>query len=190
MNLSEMFSDLCKHPDEEMLTKLFAAHRRAALVNDNMSSLTAASAYVGSGDMGKAIIAALATLGNLHGPVIQARNVLTAWTSNDIREAVTYGMHVPGWGNSFFKDKVDPAWADLYDLCVKRESFQRVLRITDLLKSLGKNVPPNAAILTAYCCEEMEWLRGAEVVLFLSARVSAWAVRALVLANQNPKLAT
>ena len=87
------------------------------------------------------------------------------------------GKKIPGFGNSFFKDSIDPAWFNVESLLQDR--FPKVsARIEELggfvTASIGTKLYPNAAMFTAAACSELGVVRGFESALFIIARIPAW----------------
>lgn len=181
------------HP--ELVSALFAAHREAAIANDNASKLCVQQAWGGSGRFENAIIAGMATIGALHAPLSAAREL---WEDdefeNRIRVMLTNGERVPGFGNSFFPD-IDPAfrrvWHEIDDAYspYQRECgrmFAMMHTIEPGAKDSERRLWPNAAMLTAIVASICEVPRGLESALFALARIPAWAE--LCASQQHPKV--
>lgn len=154
------------------------AHSKAALDNQNQSSVAVQLAAAAGVPFHQAVAAALATLGGLHGPVTQARRVIFYRHRDEIVRAIESGLRIPGWGNSFHKDGTDPAWLEVEQvLSVEHpEHWQQLHRITLMLKKYGGVVLyPNAAAFTAVAAEVLGSPLGTELSLFLVGRVGAWA---------------
>jgi len=156
-------------PEDQLLAALELAHSQAAR-GPCASSAAFSLAAGGSGDFGKALIAAISTLGGKHGPITGARQVIYrgAWP----------GIPVPGWGNSFYR-KGDPSFFPV-------EEFLKVhyLGHWDLLTdqtfqvrtNTGKpHLVPNAAAYTAVVAQILDMDLGTELALFVRCRLSAWA---------------
>ncbi|MEO8482176.1 MAG: hypothetical protein ABI634_08205 [Acidobacteriota bacterium] len=177
MNLTEHFQGLCTRPDGDLLEALIRAHYAAARDNANLSKQVVGEAAVGSGDFAKAAVAGLLSFGGLHGPVLQARSLLRNATPEKISAILSdRSLRIPGWGNSFFKNRVDPAWDDVVVLLRERPIWQTIEMIDAVVKSYGKTIHPNAALFSAACMEEMVWLDGTEMLIVLVARAPVWAL--------------
>jgi citrate synthase len=85
---------------------------------------------------------------------------------------------IPGWGNSFYPNTLDPAWRNM-DALIRAEHSKEAKRldeITDLIRSVKRRVIfPNAAAYTAIVAELLELEMGVEAVLFIAGRLPAWA---------------
>jgi citrate synthase len=93
-----------------------------------------------------------------------------------LKSAIEAGMKIPGFGNSFFKDQIDPAWSRVSEL-IKSDfpnANARVEQLHGWMKEAGKNVHPNAALYTAVVCSELGVIPGAESAIFILARTAAW----------------
>jgi citrate synthase len=160
----------------ELLGLVLEAHNRAALDNPNASSGACVNAVAGTGRVENGIASAILTLGPTHGPVQDARYVYEMFEPEHIRMYIDNGRKVPGFGNSFFRDGIDPAWKPVDQFI--REHFKRIaLRIDGLTKAMsesGKTLHPNAALYTAAVCSEIGVQKGAEAALFIIARIPAW----------------
>lgn len=191
MNLSEHFQGLCEKPDEDLLEALIRAHYVAARDNANLSKQVVGETAAGSGDFTKAAAAGLLSFGAIHGPVAQARNLLRNATPEKISSILSdKSLRIPGWGNSFFKDRIDPAWDEVVVLLKQRPIWQTIEMIDAVVKSHGKNLHPNAGIFSAACMEEMQWIDGTEMVIFLVARSPVWALEFARIAQIFPKIAS
>jgi hypothetical protein len=161
-----------KNPNPEaLLDPLMDAHMAAARRLDNASTNAVINACAGSGDLGKGIAAALLTTGYRHAPLEQARRVYEEGIELPAR------FPIPGFGNSFFKDSIDPAFSTLSEL-LEEEYPSIAARIELLTKQVreltGKNLFPNAALFTAAVCSEIGVPRGAEIAIFILARMPVW----------------
>lgn len=156
---------------------LGSAHVAAASAHPNASSVAISIATAASGDFGKAMTAALATLGGRHAPVVQARGVLYGWPESQLRDAISAGGIIPGFGHSFVKDSVAPEFTALHTHLKAHylEHAQRLDQVASWIEELrGKRLYANAAGLTACVAELVGFPRGAELALFVGARLPAW----------------
>ena len=179
-----------------LLPILHDAHYNATLNNpDNISRKVFEYAYSGSGSLIQAISAGISSIGDRHAPLEEARALIIAF-KNDPKDAVrnvfaglAMGQKIPGFGNSFFKDGIDPSFAEAYDAYTKAyfeiypDDAETLL--DSVLKTVNegrmrlkpcKPIYPNAAGITAAICELCNLYLGTEVALFVEARVKAWVV--------------
>ena len=165
--------------DNEILIKtLCQAHFEAAMNNNNVSSaMVKQVASVGKG-LPEAIAAACLTLGEVHGPTTQARRVLFEEDDdNVIRSNLEQGNKVPGFGNAFFKNGVDPAFKEISDIIYKDhpEVGQRIDDVGELIVEVrGNRVYPNAAAFTASVAHILDIPWHTEVGLLIMGRTPAW----------------
>lgn len=153
-----------------LLALLQWSHYQAALKNDNTSSAAAVAVFKASGDIGKAIAAATLAQGGLHAPIEGARRVLE--DSAYAGQLLAQGRKVPGFGNSFYKDKIDPCFETTY-WALPMGARDRIARIQNGCPRL-ENLYPNAAIITAAACVQVGIPAGAEPMIFAYCRVPAW----------------
>lgn len=178
----------------ELVEALFAAHREAAIANDNASKLCVQQAWGGSGRFENAIIAGMATIGALHAPLTQARELWDDWYLENYHYewgARFSGGRVPGFGNSF--DVEDPKFLPVSDLLQNTHRYSRhwemlndLARLVSIETSTEALLLPNAALYTAIVASICEVPRGLECTLFALARIPAWAE--MCGAVQHPKV--
>jgi len=171
---------LLQEPDEKvarLVELVFEAHQVAAKNNASASSEAVCMAAGGSGSFRQAVVAALMTLGIRHGPIGAARLVFTT----DSYHSIESGAKIPGWGNSFFKDGIDPAWQKVDDYLKEHfeQEWSKVDAVTNELHAAGKRIYPNAAIYTAIACELCHVPAGLEELFFILPRLPVWAELAL-----------
>ena len=160
----------------ELLQAVFDAHDMAARNNQNTSSGAAVNAFFGSAQLTNAIASAMLTLGDAHGPIGPARFVYEKFDERSLKSAIESGMKIPGFGNSFFKDSIDPAWSrvrEIVDVDFPRASG-RINQLHGWMKEAGKNLHPNAALYSAVICNELGMIPGSESAIFILARTAAW----------------
>jgi citrate synthase len=178
-----LYQLLGKPQHQELLSELEAAHFRAALSNENTSSAVAVAVYRASGDIGKAIAAASLAQGGLHAPLAQARALLDAYDLvSKVRNITAAKERVPGFGNSFYKDRIDPAFQKLFEM------LPPSLRGDLLLVQHNIDQYPNAASITAAAAMAAGLPAGIEPAIFIYCRTPAWIQ--LCLKCKTPKVAT
>jgi hypothetical protein len=156
------------------------AHANSALANDNLSSAFVINmARVGK-SYTEAIATAILSLGNIHGPVKEAREILYRTDNSDIESALDSGLLIPGFGNAFYKDGIDPAW-NKYEKELKlnwKEHADRIEAVRELIKTKKQiEIFPNPAAFTAVVAELLDVAPGTEISLAISARIVAWNVQ-------------
>lgn len=167
---------LLKQPDavtRNLIDHVFASHYRAAIVNQNASSVCAKVASQGSLNFKTSIIAGICALGQRHGPVTAARWVFESAGENEIKNIVAAGQYVPGFGNSFFKETIDPSWLDVVKV-IQQDFPDSWKRIETIKAFIGKPIHPNAAMFTAVACVHAGVPNGVEDLFLILPRIGAW----------------
>jgi citrate synthase len=159
-----------------LLDALFRAHHQSAF-RDNPSSVTAVNAAAGSGDLSKAIAAAILTTGAKHAPLEATVEFLSLDApAAMIPNMLKAGQKVPGWGGTFQKDEPDPIWAEVaarlaanWPLLGAKLGFVSVT-----LRTQGKPIYPNPSAYTASVALAIGLPAPLAPYLFIAARLSAW----------------
>jgi citrate synthase len=161
--------------DCALINELLCAHYGASHANNNMSKLAFVNSFVGSGNPYMATIGALSTLGNTHGPVVEARETIYEY-KNRIEDIIFTGGKVPGYGGAFFKDRIDPAFIPVVDIIQSTEKYKILQDGADLInRSKGrKAVYPNPAGITACVAELLGLPKYMETWFFLVGRSAQW----------------
>lgn len=158
-------------PEEERLVqRLYEAHAQC-VYRDNCSTAALVQAAGGSRSLTQGYIAALASLGEMHGPIEAAYDVL--------RDSGTHLLFakIPGFGNSFIKGRIDDAFLPV-DQTLEQlfpRTHNRLKDLTGFLHSRGKKVFPNPAAYTAGTALILGMPRHLAPMLFVQARLEAWA---------------
>jgi citrate synthase len=157
---------------QEIVDAVIAAHATAARNNPNASTGGAVNAFHGSASFRQAVVGGIMTLGRNHGPIGDARVVFEHWTDADFEAVAEHDGLVPGFGNSFFRNQIDPAWGKVRDLIESKWPTEWARLMT-----LSKHVPvaPNAAMFTAIACGAAKIPHGYEELLFILPRIPVWA---------------
>jgi len=160
----------------ELLQAVVDAHDQAARNNQNASSFAAVNACAGSGNIGNGIASAILTLGQHHGPISMARTVYEEFNQQHVDGCLNAKIKVPGFGNSFFKDSIDPAWNNVWSLIQSKHPkiAERINTLQSMLALRGKVLHPNAALFTAAVCSHLGFKHGTECSVFIIARIPAW----------------
>jgi citrate synthase len=178
MNLTELLGfDKNNLEAESLLDLLFKAHQTAAKENENASSHIAKVQGQLQTPFPAAMAAAVLTLGGLHGPITQARLVNFAWTDEQIKSYLQSGQRLPGWGNQFHKDGVDPAFKDL-DTFLRENHAKYMARLDEIAVVLkdakDKTLYPNPAVYTAIVADILGLAYNAEPLLLILPRMPIW----------------
>lgn len=167
-------------PEMRLLGALYHAHAQCVF-RDNCSTMALQQAAFGSRDIVKSYIAALSTIGESHGPIIEAYKVLTGERTN--------GDRVAGFGNSFIKGEPDAAFAKVHEL-LKDQAPHLVDRIEKIQENLllsGKNLFPNPACYTAAVALALGMPAIVAPSLFVQARIEPWTVLFYQVIKNNTK---
>ena len=173
----------------ELLGLLEEAHYNAAIRNKgNISATAAMVVYQGSLDPIKAVAAGLLSIGGTHAPVVAARELISNWRRDEVttRRIVTNmiaaGQKIPGFGNSYYKEGVDPSFQEAYDKY--REYAGEDNPIRNIERFLNNHLQaqngfqghlyPNAAIITSGICDFLKMQPLYEIYSFIAGRSQAW----------------
>jgi citrate synthase len=162
--------------ESRLLDALCRAHYESAFRN-NASSVTVANAAGGSGELTKAIAAALLTLGAKHGPLQQSVKFLARENpASEVDYILGVGGKVPGWGGTFQKEHVDPFWLEVDDLLSVHwaEIHDRIRSVTERLHAAGKIIMPNPSAYTAAVALAVRIPAAMSPYLFILGRLTAW----------------
>jgi citrate synthase len=164
--------------DEQiLLNTLFRAHSESSF-RPSGSSVAVANAAAGSGDIGKAIVAGILTLGGKHAPLEQTFHFIALdRPSEKVAAILQAGQKVPGWGGTFQQDQPDPLW-NAMDTALRKFQPQLAARLDEVTKELlwqGKTLYPNPSAYTAAVAVALGLPARLAVYLFISARIDAWA---------------
>ena len=168
----------------QLLSLVLTAHFNSARNQNNISSTYFFNTLLITDNMASAIASAVLTIGKEHAPITQARTVFSKWSHQDIANAIERGEKVPGFGNAFYKDDIDPAWFPVRDYlrtfmpAVHAHLDNLTLAVnTEIQKRSNKNVNPifpNPAMYSAIVTELFGWEEGSELSFFVLARLPAW----------------
>jgi len=162
---------------EQLVHELFKAHRSATLDNENLSKAIFSNAAFGSGDAVMGIAAGLLSTGGVHAPIVKARSILFHQPIEHIVKLLDLKIKIPGFGNSFHKQGIDPAFRFVQAMCENGTypEYDRVLEIQEIIKKgTGKLLYPNAAAFTAIVAERLKLAKTQELALFIIPRIGAW----------------
>lgn len=178
MNLCEWLTIESSEDRERLLETLFRGHQTAARNNENLSSTAIMQVAAAGRGIESSIAGGLMTLGEIHGPVSQARVMIFGLPVETIRQNLEDGRILPGWGNAFFKKSIDPAFKPVSELIRIEypEIHDRIVVISDLIWDVkGTWLYPNGAAFTAVVADILELPLDIEMVLAIGARLPVWA---------------
>ena len=161
----------------KLYTLMQNAHKNSALENDNISSRFIKEMAIIGKSYTEAIAVAILSLGEVHAPVYDARQVLFHTPDAAIKMALEDGLKIPGFGNSFYKESIDPAWDDFVVELNKEwpEYASRLNEVTEIINTYKQlKLYPNPAAFTAIVAEILNMEPGTEISLFILARIFAW----------------
>ena len=162
-------------PHETMLRALFNGHRNAAENNDNASSNTYRALRALGKEVPERLAGAILTTGGTHAPVVATRRIIYAPTMQGVRILLETKRIIPGFGNSFFKDSIDPAFSEFVECVRDSDQFAKIMEVSELIESrTGKKLQPNAAAFTACAAEILRLKTPMEYALFAIPRMCAW----------------
>jgi len=154
------------------------AHREACYNNNNLSSDIIKRIALTKVPFQQALIGAIASGGERHGPTRQCRLLIYGGGPEAALELLERGEKVPGFGNSFFREDIDAAWFKVRDFVKAEmpEDWERLDRIHQAVLTV-KPIHPNAASFTAICAHKLGLPVGAELALAIEARVMVLAIQ-------------
>lgn len=162
--------------EAKLLELVLEAHHHSVF-RENMSSIALKLSAAGSRSYTGALIGALSTLGELHGPIEKTTKFLALpapWFA--VPRFLADGRKVPGWGNSFVRGQKDPAWLPV-DAClaaVFSDLFTKLERVTIALDGCGKKIFPNPSAYTAAAALALGIPAGLAPWLLVRGRVDGW----------------
>lgn len=161
--------------EERLLKTVLEAHRQSATRN-NCSAAALQHAWHGSRSYSQALIAALATLGELHGPIVQTYELLSFNCAGRVEALLEAGQRVPGWGNSFIKGELDPLWRPVDELLYRDfpEEYARLVAVSVKLHTARIKVYPNPSAYTALTAIILGMPKEIASWLFVAGRLGAW----------------
>lgn len=163
--------------EARLMAALYQAHS-ACVFRPNCSTTACQQAAGGSRSLHQSIIAALACLGEMHGPIEAAYTILTPDSrSVGLEFLATHVGKCPGWGNSFVKGRIDDAFLPVDQILEAQfpRIHSRLREITDALHGRGKKIFPNPAAYTAATALVLGMPRHLAPMLFIQARIEAWS---------------
>ena len=178
--------------EDALLSALWDAHQAVAM-RGNASGSAFTMAYQGSGDYTKALAGALATMGDLHGPIEEnvhflAKLVRAASSLEGAGYVSVVGYldrgDVPGWGNALVKGRNDPYFLRVRDWleAMNQPLVDRIDAITGALHARGKLIYPNPSCWTAAVAITVGMPAELSPYLFIAARLPVWS-RAILPTN-------
>lgn len=165
----------------ELLCAVMEAHVCSATNNPNASTAAAVNSYCGSRSINQAICSAILATGQVHGPVTDARLLLEQVCegkdpSDMVDVYLSNGLKVPGFGNSFFKQEIDPCWLSVADFLIVEypQVTDSIQKLQAALSAKGLELQPNAAMFTGAAAMLAGFPIGTEPAMFIVPRIGAW----------------
>lgn len=162
-------------PEARLVNALYRAHGECVF-RPNCSTTALQQAAGGSRSLPQSIIAALACLGEMHGPIEEAYDFLSGGHAMPIEFRLGSIQKVPGFGNSFVRGQIDHSFLPVDQILEAQfpRTHARLKEITEALHSRGKHIFPNPAAYTAATALILQMPRHLAPMLFVQARVEAW----------------
>lgn len=173
---------------DSLIDKVLTAHRTSALENENVSSIALSLASSVNADFHHSVSSALLTLGKTHGPITMTREYIYGLGLEEIATAVRNGEIIPGWGNAFFKNDIDPAWVKVSEHIRLHniDHWNKLNQITEVIENCkGKRLYPNASAFTAVTSHIVGLPLGLEMILTILGRLPAWGMQWQSQRNRN-----
>jgi citrate synthase len=159
---------------------LMQAHHNSVF-RPNASTNVVQVAAAGSGDLSKALSAAISTIGGLHAPLYQTALFLLQEKPEEMVEKILAAeAKVPGWGNSFVRGEKDPLWAEVEQVLavVSPSLVEKLEKVTEALHKHGKKLYPNPSAYSAAAGIALGLRPALLPFVFISGRLAGWTVQA------------
>jgi hypothetical protein len=155
---------------------VYKAHRASGYSNASLSKVLVNLIGQSSGSFAHSVTAGMMALGKKHGPIAQARDDILYTTPASVAVLVKDGIKIAGFGNTFFKDQIDPSWSEVVTILRTSypETWAKVQALQDALHAAGKTLYPNPGGLSAAACIATELERGLEEAIFVMPRMQVW----------------
>lgn len=167
-------------PESRLWNALMQAHHNSVF-RPNISSEVARAAGAGSGDVAKALSAAISTIGGRHAPLAQTYALLELPDPGGLVDRILdKGALVPGWGNSFHRAQKDPLWLGVEALLRETNPavVEKLEKVTERLHARGKNVFPNPSAYTVAAALTLGIPATLLPFVFIQGRLLGWMVLA------------
>lgn len=168
-------------PQEAALFEAVCAAHRASAVRNNCSTAAVKNAAAGSRRLETALASGLLALGGAHAPIVEIYHYLgniVEFFDEDVRDRLIWDKKVPGWGNSFFKGRRDPDWAEVEALIAAHPIYQKIEEVSSALRQAEKRLFPNAGCFTAAAAIVLGIPAPLSPYLLIHARLPVWAALA------------
>lgn len=162
--------------EAKLVAALYGAHGECVF-RPNCSTTALQQAAGGSRSLHQSLIAALACLGEMHGPIEEAYAFIQSGLMLPTEFRLGVDHKVPGWGNSFVKGQIDHSFLPVDQMLEANfpRTHNRLREITDALHARGKHVFPNPAAYTACVAMVLQMPIHLAPMLFIQARIEAWS---------------
>ena len=174
----------------ELTDALLKAHAEVAL-RGNPSHHALILAAQGSANYFNALTAVFSTYGGIHGPLAGTYDLLlNPDPCAEITMRLDLGYQIPGYGNSFYKDGVEPAFqpveAELRK--VNPTLAGKIDLMTEFIHGLGKKIYPNPSTFTCAVAITEGIQKEAVGFLVVQARLVPWTREFIRVVNETPKI--
>jgi citrate synthase len=161
--------------DEAALLQATLMAHRVSTFRNNPSTAALLVAFDASGSYPQALISALSTLGERHGPIVATYEFLCGPDPEQTaRRMLSNGERIPGWGTSF---KDDETWNPVRDLM--RARFVTMAKtldaVTEVMHTAGKMIHPNPSAYTAATAILLDLPKDLSPWLLVQGRLAAWS---------------
>lgn len=174
----------------DLIQALYRAHAEVAL-RGNPSHQALILAAQGSANFFNALTAAFATYGGLHGPLEATYNLLiNPDPTVEIATRLEVGLKIPGFGNSFYKDGIEPAFLPVEAELRKRDPLiaSKIDGMTEFIHAQGKKIYPNPSTFTCATALVEGIPREAIGFLVVQARLWEWTKEFCRVIAETPKI--
>jgi len=174
----------------DLLQALYKAHAEVAL-RGNPSHQALILAARGSANYFNSLTAAFMTYGGLHGPLAATYNLLVnPDPCAEIALRVEVGLKIPGYGNSFYRDGIEPAFLPVEEELRKASPVLagKIDLMTEFIHGLGKKIYPNPSTLTCATAIVEGVPREAVGFLVVQARLWEWTREFVRVVGETPKI--
>lgn len=178
---------------DALVHELYKAHAAVAL-RGNPSHQALVLSAMGTGDYFKAIASAILMLGGIHGPLTQTYDLLALdCPLDEVAHRLNRGIRIPGWGNGFVKDGIEPAFLPVAEELFKAnpEICKKIEAITTYIHGYDDGrlkIYPNPSCFTAATAITVGLPREAVGVLALQGRLMVWTEDFMRVVAESPKV--
>lgn len=174
----------------DLLQALYKAHAEVA-IRGNPSHQALILAAQGSRNYFNALTAAFATYGGLHGPLGATYDLLVRDDPcHEIQIRLEVGLKIPGYGNSFYKDGIEPAFLPVEEELRKVNPVLagKIDLMTEFIHGMGKKIYPNPSTFTCAVALVEGVPKEAVGFLVVQARLLVWTKEFVRVVGETPEI--